>query len=137
VTPDEINPSGDLDVHFPLLVHLNGEPFGKARPDIDRTFDFPNLITHAAKSRHLGAGTIVGSGTVSNKHNGGPGRTISEGGVGYSCIAEIRCVETILSGSPSSEFMRFGDEVEIKMLDGDGASIFGRINQTVRKYIPN
>lgn len=137
VTIDEINPSGELDVRFPLVVNLNGEPFGKARPDIDRTFDFPDLIAHAAKSRHLAAGTVVGSGTVSNKLDGGPGKPLDEGGVGYSCIAEIRCVETIENGSPSTEFMRFGDRVEIEMFDADGASIFGRIDQTVEEYKPS
>lgn len=133
VTPDEIDRSGP-DVRFPLLVRLNGELFGRARPDIDRTFDFPDLIAHAAKSRRLGAGTIVGSGTVSNKLDGGPGQPIGKGGVGYSCIAELRCVEIIIDGSPSTEFMRFGDQVEIEMLDDSGASIFGRIKQTVKPY---
>jgi fumarylacetoacetate (FAA) hydrolase len=137
VTPDEIDRSGDLDIHYPLLVRFNGEPFGKARPDIDRTFDFPDLIAHATKSRHLGSGTIVGSGTVSNKLDGGPGRPISEGGAGYSCIAEIRCIETILAGAPTTEFMKFGDRVEIEMFDDEGASIFGRIEQTVQKYVPS
>lgn len=137
VTPDEINSSGNLDVRYPLLVYLNGEPFGKARPDIDRTFDFPDLIAHAAKSRRLGAGTIVGSGTVSNMLDGGPGKPVKDGGVGYSCIAELRCVETILNGSPSTEFMKFGDQVEIEMLDDNRASIFGRINQTVREFKSN
>ena len=134
VTVDEINPAGDLNVRFPLNVKLNGEAFGAARPDIDRTFDFQDLIAHAAKSRRLGAGTIVGSGTISNKFDGAPGRPISDGGVGYSCIAELRCVETITDGSPHTEFMKFDDRVEIEMFDSDGASIFGRISQTVVEY---
>ena len=134
VTVDEINADGGLDVRFPLAVDLNGAPFGRARPDVDRTFDFPDLIVHAAKSRRLGAGTIVGSGTVSNKLDGGPGKPIDEGGVGYSCIAELRCVETIRHGSPATGFMRFGDHVAIEMFNADGASIFGRISQTVEEY---
>lgn len=136
VTADEIDPAGGIDVRFPLSVHLNGELFGNARPDIDRTFDFPDLIVHATRSRRLGAGTIVGSGTVSNRQDGGPGKPIWEGGVGYSCIAELRCVETIRSGAPATEFMRFGDRVDIEMFDGGGASIFGRISQHVRRYQP-
>lgn len=134
VTVDEINPAGELDVRLPLVVNLNGAPFGRARPDVDRTFDFPDLIAHATKSRHLGAGTIVGSGTVSNKLDGGPGKPIGEGGVGYSCIAELRCVETIVNGSASTGFMNFGDQVAIEMFAEDGASVFGRISQTVTKY---
>jgi len=131
VTIDEINADGDSTIRFPLEVNLNGEPFGRARPDIDRTFDFPDLIVHATKSRRLGAGTIVGSGTVSNKLDGKPGKTIVEGGAGFSCIAELRCVETIRGGSPSTEFMRFGDRVAIEMFDAQRTSIFGRIDQTV------
>ncbi|MBJ88544.1 MAG: 2-keto-4-pentenoate hydratase [Woeseia sp.] len=136
VTPDETESSGaaEADISLPLLVRLNGEDFGKARPDIDRTFGFPELITHTTKSRHLAAGTIVGSGTVSNKFKGGPGKEISAGGVGYSCIAELRCVETIEKGAPSTNFMQFGDRVEIEMLDNDGQSIFGCIDQIVEKY---
>ena len=134
VTVDEINPAGDLSIQFPLIVKLNGEVFGEARPDIDRTFDFQDLIAHAAKSRRLGAGTIVGSGTISNKLGDGPGRPVSDGGVGYSCIAELRCVEAIADGSPHSEFMKFGDHVAIEMFGPDGASIFGRISQTVVEY---
>ena len=134
VTPDEIDASGDLNISFPMLVHINGEAFGKARPDIDRTFDFADLISHAAKSRHLGPGTIIGSGTISNKLDGGPGKTIAEGGVGYACIAEQRCVETIVNGKPTTEFLRFGDVVEIEMLNDAGESLFGKIKQKVTQY---
>ncbi len=97
------------------------------------TFDFPALIAHAAKTRPLVAGTIIGSGTVSNKLDGGPGKPIAEGGVGYSCIAEIRTIETIEQGGPKTPFMRFGDVVRIEMKDKAGHSIFGAIEQTVEK----
>ena len=97
------------------------------------TFDFPTLIAHAAKTRPLSAGTIIGSGTVSNKLDGGAGKAISEGGVGYSCIAEIRMIETINNGKPTTEFMKFGDTVRIEMKDKDGHSIFGAIEQKVEK----
>jgi len=90
--------------------------------------------THAAKTRPLGAGAIIGSGTVSNKLDDGPGKSIVEGGVGYSCIAEIRMIETINDGKPSTSFMKFGDTVRIEMKDADGKSIFGAIEQVVEKY---
>ena len=92
------------------------------------------MIAHAAKSRPLVAGSIIGSGTVSNKLDGGPGKPIAEGGVGYSCIAEIRMIETIESGAPSTPFLRFGDKVRIEMNDANGDSIFGVIEQTVVRY---
>ncbi|MDH5622648.1 MAG: fumarylacetoacetate hydrolase family protein, partial [Gammaproteobacteria bacterium] len=95
---------------------------------------FGQLVAHAAKTRPLGAGAIIGSGTVSNLLDGGPGKPISEGGVGYSCIAEIRTIETINSGKPSTPFMKFGDRIRIEMNDENGASIFGTIDQVVRKY---
>ena len=98
------------------------------------TFDFPQLIAHAAKTRPLAAGTIIGSGTVSNKLDGGPGKPVSEGGAGYSCIAELRTVETIAGGTAKTPFMRFGDTVRIEMKDKAGHSIFGAIEQTVQKY---
>lgn len=135
VTPDEL---GDAwrggKVHLPLLVRLNGADFGRANAGVDMTFDFGALVAHAAKTRPLCAGTIIGSGTVSNKLDGGPGKPVSDGGAGYSCIAEIRMIETISNGKPSTPFMRYGDRVEIDMLDGDGASIFGRIDQQLAKY---
>ena len=118
-------------VHLPLVSHLNGAIFGKPEAGVDMTFDFAKLVSHAAKTRPLGAGCVIGSGTVSNKLDGGPGKAVSEGGVGYSCIAEIRMIETILDGAPKTNFMSFGDKIRIEMFDKDGASIFGAIEQTV------
>jgi fumarylacetoacetate (FAA) hydrolase len=135
VTPDELGDAWDGGkVNLPLMVDLNAKPFGRANAGIDMTFDFPALIAHAAKTRALAAGTIVGSGTVSNKLDGGPGKPVAEGGAGYSCIAEIRTIETIESGGPKTPFMRFGDRVRIEMKDKAGRSIFGAIEQTVEKY---
>jgi fumarylacetoacetate (FAA) hydrolase len=96
------------------------------------TFDFGVLIAHAAKTRSLCAGSIIGSGTVSNKGpDGGPGKSIAEGGVGYSCIAEVRTIETILTGAPKTPFLKAGDQVRIEMRDAKHHSIFGAIEQTV------
>lgn len=135
VTPDELGKAWDGGaVHLPLLVRYNGDPFGQANAGVDLTFNFPQLIAHAAKSRPLCAGTIIGSGTVSNKLDGGPGKSIADGGDGYSCIAEIRMIETIQNGAPKTPFMKFGDTVEIKMKDENGKSIFGSIEQKVVKY---
>jgi len=97
------------------------------------TFDFPTLIAHVARTRVLAAGSIVGSGTVSNKEGEGPGRPAAAGGAGYSCIAEQRTVETIRDGNAKTPFMRFGDRVTIEMFDADGRTIFGAIDQAVRK----
>ncbi|MEL6791309.1 MAG: fumarylacetoacetate hydrolase family protein [Pseudomonadota bacterium] len=134
VTPDELGDhwSGGK-LHLPLHVQYNDKPFGQANAGIDMTFDFGQLIAHAARTRNLGAGTIIGSGTVSNKLEGGPGKPIAEGGAGYSCIAEIRMIETIETGAASTPFMRFGDRVTIHMDDDNGQSIFGRIDQRVEK----
>ena len=135
VTPDELGEAWDGGkLHLPLNVDYNGQPFGRAEAGVDMTFDFPTLVAHAAKTRPLGAGTIIGSGTVSNKLEGGPGKPIAQGGVGYSCIAEIRTIETIEQGGPKTPFMRFGDTVRIEMKDKAGHSIFGAIEQTVEKY---
>ena len=136
VTPDELGDAWDGGkLARQLLVDLNGEPFGKAEADVDMTFDFGRLIAHAARTRPLGAGAIVGSGTVSNRDpDGSPGRSVPEGGRGYSCIAEIRMIETIDSGGPRTSFMDFGDTVRIEMKDPSGHSIFGAIEQTVEKY---
>lgn len=135
VTPDELGVAWDGGaLHLPLLVRYNGEEFGQANAGVDLTFNFAQLIAHAAKSRPLGAGTIIGSGTVSNKLDGGPGKPVRDGGAGYSCIAEIRMIETIRDGAPKTPFMKFGDTVEIKMKDKDGHSIFGSIEQRVSKY---
>lgn len=134
VTPDALGEAWkDGKLHLPLRVDYNGDAFGRAHAGTDMTFDFGQLIAHAAKSRPLGAGTIIGSGTVSNKLDGGPGKPVFAGGVGYSCIAEIRMIETIDEGAPSTSFMKFGDRVSIDMLDKSGQSIFGRIDQTVEK----
>jgi fumarylacetoacetate (FAA) hydrolase len=135
VTPDELGEAWDGGkVNLPLMVDLNAMPFGRANAGVDMNFDFPALVAHAAKTRALAAGTIVGSGTVSNKLDGGPGKPVAEGGAGYSCIAEIRTIETIESGGPKTPFMRFGDKVRIEMKDKAGRSIFGAIEQTVEKY---
>lgn len=132
VTPDELGAAWDGGkVHLPLCVDFNGKPFGRASAGIDMTFDFPQLIAHAAKTRPLAAGTIIGSGTVSNKLDGGPGKPVGEGGAGYSCIAELRMIETIAGGAPKTPFMRLGDTVRIEMKDAEGRSIFGAIEQAV------
>ena len=135
VTPDELGDAWrDAKVHLPLLSFLNGEAFGKPDAGIDMTFDFGQLVAHAAKSRPLGAGAIIGSGTVSNKLNDGPGKPIEAGGVGYSCIAEVRTIETINDGKPSTSFMKFGDRIRVEMNDASGHSIFGTIDQLVEEY---
>jgi len=135
VTPDELGDAWDGGkVNLPLLSALNDAPFGKPQAGVDMTFDFPTLLAHAAKSRPLGAGAILGSGTVSNKQDGGPGKPVSQGGFGYSCIAEIRMIETIETGKPSTPFMRFGDRIRIEMKDRNGNSIFGAIDQEVQEY---
>ena len=135
VTPDELGDSWkDAKVHLPLLSFLNEQAFGRPEAGTDMTFDFGQLVAHAAKSRPLCAGTIVGSGTVSNKLDGGPGKPIAEGGAGYSCIAEIRTIETIDDGKPTTPFMQFGDRIRIEMRDQNDASIFGTIDQVVEQY---
>lgn len=135
VTPDELGDAWDGGrVSLPLCVDVNGKPFGRANAGQDMTFDFPRLIEHAAKTRPLSAGSILGSGTVSNKVDGKPAKPISQGGVGYSCIAEIRMIETIESGKPATPFLQFGDTVRIWMEDSNGRSIFGLIDQTVVKF---
>ena len=134
VTPDELRDAwrgGKL--HLPLVSHLNGALFGRPDAGVDMTFDFPTLIAHVARTRVLAAGSIVGSGTVSNKEGEGPGRPAAAGGAGYSCIAEQRTVETIRDGKAKTPFMRFGDRVTIEMFDADGRTIFGAIDQVVRK----
>ena len=133
LTPDELGGAwrgGKL--HGELRVDLNGAPFGRADAGRDMNFDFGVLIAHAAKTRALAAGTIVGSGTVSNRGpDGGPGKPVAAGGAGHSCIAELRTVETLLAGAPSTPFMAPGDTVRIEMLGADGRSLFGAIEQTV------
>lgn len=133
VTPDALGEAwADGKLNGVLNVDLNGQPFGRADAGTDMTFDFGTLIAHLAKTRNLGAGTIVGSGTVSNKDaDGGPGKPVDRGGKGYSCLAEVRTVETILDGQPATPFLKTGDMVRIWMDDGKGHSIFGAIEQMV------
>ncbi|ABF52840.1 fumarylacetoacetate hydrolase family protein [Sphingopyxis alaskensis] len=133
VTPDALGDQWkDGKLHGTLCVDLNGQPLGRADAGVDMTFDFGQLIAHAAKTRNLGAGTIIGSGTVSNRDaDGGPGKPVSEGGLGYSCLAEVRTVETIRHGEAKTPFMQRGDTVRIWMDDARHHSIFGAIEQTV------
>ncbi|WP_046079018.1 fumarylacetoacetate hydrolase family protein [Halomonas sp. HG01] len=139
VTPDELGDAWqDGRVHLPLTVHLNGEKFGEPEAGPDMIFGFPELVAHAARTRHLGAGAVVGSGTVSNPDaDGGPGKPVADGGVGYSCLAEVRMVEKILHGESRTPFMHFGDRVRIEMFDREGQSIFGAIDQRVVKHEAN
>ena len=127
VTPDELGDAWDgRKLHLPLRATLNDKLIGAPNAGVDMTFDFPTLIAHCAKSRSLMTGTVIGSGTVSNV-----------GSVdGSCCLAEIRCLETIADGAPSTPFMSFGDRIEIEMLDAGGDSIFGKIDQTVVAYQP-
>ena len=132
VTPDALPNFKDGKLHGKLEVELNGKPLGEADAGVDMTFDFGTLIAHAAKTRNLVAGTIIGSGTVSNRDaDGGPGKPIDQGGVGYSCLAEVRTVETLLGGKPVTPFMKHGDTVRIQMVDAKRHSIFGAIEQAV------
>jgi fumarylacetoacetate (FAA) hydrolase len=133
VTPDALGDAWkDGKLHGRLDVELNGKAFGEADAGVDMTFDFGTLIAHAAKTRNLVAGTIIGSGTVSNRDaEGGPGKPISDGGLGYSCIAEVRTVETLLTGEAKTPFLKHGDTVRIEMRDARRHSIFGAIEQTV------
>ena len=133
VTPDALGDAWrDGKLHGKLEVELNGKPLGEADAGVDMTFDFGTLIAHAAKTRSLCAGTIVGSGTVSNRGaDGGPGKPISEGGLGYSCLAEVRTVETLAQGEAKTPFLKAGDRVRIEMRDPRRHSIFGAIEQEV------
>jgi fumarylacetoacetate (FAA) hydrolase len=132
VTPDELGASWrENKVHRPVEVQLNDQLFGRPNAGIDMTFDFARLIAHAARTRRLAAGSIIGSGTISNREDGGPGRPIAAGGTGYACIAEQRSVETITTGKPATPFLSFGDRVRIEMRDEKGGNIFGAIDQRV------
>ena len=127
VTPDSLGAAWDgRKLSLPLRSWVNGAWLGEPNAGVDLNFDFPALIAHAAKTRDLCAGTIVGSGTVSNRDRS----------VGSSCLAERRMLETIESGQPETPFLRFGDRVKIDMTDPNGASIFGTIEQTVQRYQP-
>jgi fumarylacetoacetate (FAA) hydrolase len=135
VTPDELgNAWHDSKLRLPLQVTLNGEPFGRPNAGDDMTFSFAQLVAHAAKTRELAAGSIIGSGTVSNKQGSLHGSSIANGGVGYCCLAELRMYETIEQGAPTTPYLRFGDTVRIEMTGADGASIFGAIDQEVAHY---
>ena len=132
VTPDELGDAWkDAKVHLPLVVHLNEQLFGKPNAGVDMTFDFGQLIAHVAKTRTLCAGSIIGSGTVSNKQGNLWGSSIANGGVGYCCLAEVRTYETIEQGKPVTPFMRHGDTVRIEMFNAQGQNIFGTIENTV------
>ncbi len=134
VTPDELGSAWrDGKVNLPLLSQVRNESFGCPNAGDEMTFNFFELVAHAAKTRPLCAGSIIGSGTVSNKFEDGPGKTINQGGRGFSCLAEVRTVETITLGEPTTDFLRFGDSVRIEMHDEQGHSIFGAIDQTVAK----
>jgi fumarylacetoacetate (FAA) hydrolase len=133
VTPDELEGQWDgRKLSGAMEVFLNGKAFGAPDAGVDMTFDFPTLIAHAAKTRSLSAGSIIGSGTVSNRDaGGGPGRPMAAGGLGYACIAEQRMIETIQEGAPKTPFLKIGDEVRIEMRSPKGRSLFGAIEQTV------
>ena len=132
VTPDELGEAWkDAKVHLPLVVHLNEQLFGKPNAGVDMTFDFGQLIAHVAKTRTLCAGSIIGSGTVSNKQGNLWGSSIANGGVGYCCLAEVRTYETIEQGKPATPFMRDGDTVRIEMFNAAGENIFGTIENRV------
>jgi fumarylacetoacetate (FAA) hydrolase len=127
VTPDELEGTWkDAKLHLPLLSTLNGVLVGHPNAGVDMTFDFGQLIAHAAKSRSLMAGTVIGSGTVANQ--GSP--------TGSSCLAEVRCLEIIKDGKPSTPFMQYGDRIQIEMKDKNDQSIFGKIDQVVKEYKP-
>ncbi|HEX9558342.1 MAG TPA: fumarylacetoacetate hydrolase family protein [Reyranella sp.] len=127
LTPDELGDAWDgARLNLPLISTLNGKEFGHPNAATDLTFDFGQLIAHAARTRHLEAGTVVGSGTVANR----------DASVGCSCIAERRVRETIDSGKAVTPFMKFGDRIRIEMVDRAGQSIFGAIDQKVVRYTP-
>lgn len=127
VTPDELGNAWDgKKLHLPLIAELNGNRIGAPNAGVDMTFDFPTLIAHAAKSRPLGAGIIIGSGTISNRDRSN----------GSCCLAEIRMLETINQGEAKTPFMKFGDRIKIEMLNTNQESIFGAIDQTVSQYTP-
>lgn len=127
VTPDELGEAWDgSKLHLPLRATLNGTLIGAPNAGVDMTFDFPTLIAHCAKSRSLMAGSVIGSGTVSNRGSA----------EGSCCLAEVRCLETIRDGKPSTPFMSFGDRVEIEMRNVAGETIFGKIDQRITRYTP-
>jgi fumarylacetoacetate (FAA) hydrolase len=122
VSPDELGPAWrGAKLHRPLVSHINGVQLGAPEAGVDMQFSFAELIAHAAKTRPLGAGTIVGSGTIANQDEG----------VGASCLAERRTLEVLRTGKPSTPFLRFGDVVRIEMFDAAGESLFGAIEQRI------
>ncbi len=124
VTPDELGEAWqDCKIRLPLHSHINDQWFGSPNAGDDMQFSLAQLAAHAAKTRNLRAGCIVGSGTVSNY----------DAARGFSCLAEIRMIETIRDGKPKTDFLKFGDRIRIKMLDAQGQSIFGAIDQRVVK----
>lgn len=132
VTPDELGDAWrSARVHLPVVAHLNGQPFGKPNAGSDMNFDFGQIISHVALTRDLAAGSIVGGGTVSNKQDSLWGSSISQGGVGYCCLAELRMYETIELGEPKTPFMRDGDVVRLEVFAADGGSVFGAIENRV------
>ncbi|WP_159732496.1 fumarylacetoacetate hydrolase family protein [Methylosinus sp. Ce-a6] len=133
VTPDELGAAWDgARLSLPLLSFVNDAPLGRPDAGVDMTFGFGRLIAHAARTRALAAGSIIGSGTVSNRAaDGGPGRPIAEGGLGYSCLAEQRVVESLAGGAARTPFLKRGDRIRIEMRDAFGHSIFGAIEQEV------
>ncbi|MBB5497581.1 fumarylacetoacetate hydrolase family protein [Paraburkholderia sp. MM5384-R2] len=125
VTPDELGAAWDgSKLSLPLTVHINNEKLGAPLAGVDMYFNFPQLIAHAAKTRTLGAGTILGSGTVSNHDRSN----------GFCCISEKRALETVEHGNPVTPFFHFGDHVRVEMFDAQGASIFGTIDNEIQKY---
>ena len=131
LSPDELPGWDGARLHGTLHVDVDGEPFGRVEAGEGMTFDFPTLVAHAARTRDLTAGTVIGSGTVSNRDaDGGPGLPVAEGGRGYACIAEQRVVETLLHGAPRTPFLSPGNAVTIGM-EGPEGSLFGAIHQSV------
>jgi fumarylacetoacetate (FAA) hydrolase len=125
VTPDELGDAWrDGKVHLPLVTTLNGEQFGAPEAGVDMQFSFHELIAHAAKTRPLAAGTVIGSGTVANQDES----------LGASCMAEKRMLEIIRDGKPSTPFLSFGARVRIEMLDREGSSVFGAIEHVYERY---
>jgi fumarylacetoacetate (FAA) hydrolase len=133
VTPEALGAAWqDGKLHGTLNIDINSQPFGRVETHTDMTFDFGTLIAHLAKTRHIGAGSIIGSGTVSNRDaDGSPGKPVAQGGRGYACIAEQRMVETILGGAAVTPWLAPGDMVRIEMLDAQHHAIFGTIEQLV------
>ncbi|MBN9063410.1 MAG: 2-keto-4-pentenoate hydratase [Rhizobiales bacterium 65-9] len=135
VTPDELGAAWDgAKLSLPVLSTVNGRAFGRPDAGRDMAFDLPRLVAHAARTRPLGAGTIIGAGVVSNRgEDGGFGRPVGEGGLGFSCISEQRSAEMLRYGEPRTPFLKFGDVVRIEMKDAKGHSIFGAIEHRVER----